>query len=180
MLGASLSSCRTVSTSTLEPRADLARFLPARSVLNTDRLSTASTTVNDPTAGAAASPSSSASGSTLSRSHAIRTRIPLSRAINPHAFDTSARDSSTSSGLYDRYRSDAATYSRRVRRRLADPSAAGGAVVGSLERAGYGSGFELEGEEERAQGQDRAEREREPRGERARAAAKRRSEVVGR
>ncbi|GAA5839934.1 hypothetical protein JCM9279_005214 [Rhodotorula babjevae] len=150
-------------------------------VLNTDRLSTASTTVNNAATGAVASPSASASGSTLSRSHAIRTRIPLSRAINPHApsFGTSARDSSTSSGLYDRYRSDAATYSRRVRRRLADPSAAGGAVVGSLERAGYGSGFELEADEERTREQDRAEREREPRGERARAAA-RRKEVVGR
>ncbi|GAA5942471.1 hypothetical protein JCM3775_006997 [Rhodotorula graminis] len=151
-------------------------------VLNTDRLSSASTTVNGATTGAVASPSSSSpSGSTLSRSHAIRTRIPLSRAINSNAplFGSSARDSSTTS--YDRYRSDATAFSRRVRRRLADPSAAGGAVVGSLERAGYGSGFELEGEDGREGEQQRVERERGPRGGSAWTSGReRRREVVGR
>ncbi|GAA6044352.1 hypothetical protein JCM8097_002783 [Rhodosporidiobolus ruineniae] len=92
----------------------------------TDRLSSASTTVNSATG-----------ASSLHRSGAIRHRIPLA--------SSSTSSSPSASDEYDRYRLSASDFQRRVRQRLADPSAAGtdgtGEVLRGLERAGYGSGF---------------------------------------
>ncbi|BGP20661.1 hypothetical protein JCM10213_001093 [Rhodosporidiobolus nylandii] len=120
---------------------------------STDRLSTASTTVN-----------SSTNQSSLTRSFAIRRRIPL--AGSPSSSSTiflsaplSSSHADTAEADYDRYRADATTFERRVRRRLADPAAAadstaaeGRAVLRGLEGAGYGTQFVEEEREESAGG----------------------------
>ncbi|GAA6053785.1 hypothetical protein NBRC10513_005546 [Rhodotorula toruloides] len=100
---------------------------------NTDSLSSAPTTVGNHSPSAGTSPLRSS----LSRSHAIRLRVPL--ASTPLAADSPASPVDD----YDRYRSDAADLSRRVRARTADYSASDGmsGVARSLERAGYGSAF---------------------------------------
>ncbi|CDR48827.1 hypothetical protein NBRC10512_003052 [Rhodotorula toruloides] len=107
---------------------------------NTDSLSSAATTVSNHSPSAGTSPLRSS----LSRSHAIRLRVPL--ASTPLAADSPASPVDD----YDRYRSDAADFSRRVRARTADYSASDGmsGVARSLERAGYGSAFGSEDVEE--------------------------------
>ncbi|BGP35767.1 hypothetical protein JCM10296v2_007619 [Rhodotorula toruloides] len=107
---------------------------------NTDSLSSASTTVGNHSPSAGTSPLRSS----LSRSHAIRLRVPL--ASTPLAADSPASPVDD----YDRYRSDAADFSRRVRARTADYSASDGmsGIARSLERAGYGSVFGSEDVEE--------------------------------
>ncbi|BGP52103.1 hypothetical protein JCM10450v2_008074 [Rhodotorula kratochvilovae] len=120
----------------------------SRAGFSTDRLSTASTTVPSTT-------SSPNGGASLSRAHAIRLRVPLSGAASSALAEGGGGDGAQ----YDRFRADAGSFARRVRRRLADPSAAEGDAVGRLERAGYGSGFEAE-EEERGGGESRERRGR--------------------
>ncbi|GAA5884115.1 hypothetical protein JCM6882_002145 [Rhodosporidiobolus microsporus] len=115
---------------------------------SSDRLSTAATTVD-----------ASTGTSSLSRSGAIRHRIPLagssssSSSPSSSSFAPTATTGAGPADEYDRFRADAADFQRRVRQRLADPSASeeaagGGGVVGGLERAGYGSGFVDDEEEE--------------------------------
>jgi hypothetical protein len=142
-----------------------ASFVRARRnrTFNPDSLSSARTTVDANGGVSRTSPVNSPLRSSLSRSHAIRVRVPLS---NPHpasALATSSSSGGNSGGRarqqqgggnesatasYDRYRNDASDFARRVRQRYADPSASDSAVVTSLERAGYGSGFAAEDEEE--------------------------------
>ncbi|BGP27991.1 hypothetical protein JCM10295v2_006978 [Rhodotorula toruloides] len=102
-------------------------------LFNTDSLSSASPTVGNLSPTADAFPLRSS----LSRSHAIRLRVPL--ASNPLAAESPASPVDD----YDRYRSDAADFLRRVRARVDDPSASEtvSGVARSLERAGYGSAF---------------------------------------
>ncbi|KAG0660763.1 hypothetical protein C6P46_004447 [Rhodotorula mucilaginosa] len=140
-----------------------AAFTEPNRTFNPDSLSSARTTVDANGGVSRTSPVNSPLRSSLSRSHAIRVRVPLS---NPHpasALATSSSSGGNSGGRarqqqgggnesatasYDRYRNDASDFARRVRQRYADPSASDSAVVTSLERAGYGSGFAAEDEEE--------------------------------
>ncbi|KWU45228.1 hypothetical protein RHOSPDRAFT_33173 [Rhodotorula sp. JG-1b] len=143
-----------------------AAFADPNSFFNPDSLSSARTTTVDPSGGVSrTSPANSPLRSSLSRSHAIRVRVPLS---NPHPASALATSSGNGEGgagrqqqqggsesataSYDRYRSDASDFARRVRQRYADPSASDSAVVTSLERAGYGSGFAAEEEEDDERG----------------------------
>ncbi|GAA5853957.1 hypothetical protein JCM8547_008169 [Rhodosporidiobolus lusitaniae] len=140
-------------------------FVGGEDAIDTDTLSSASTTVL---------PSTNASS--LHRSNAIRHRSPAPPLPPPLS---SLSSSSTSSSLadpatanYDRYRVDAASFSRRVRQRLSGSQslgggdggedeaagAGGGGVLRGLERAGYGSGFGEAPEVEEAR--ERRERER--------------------
>ncbi|GAA6006600.1 hypothetical protein JCM11491_003112 [Sporobolomyces phaffii] len=120
---------------------------------STDTLSSATTTVVPSTEADTETTTTrprAGSGASLSRSHAIRLRVPLAAA------SSSSPDSVDN---YDRYRSEAQTYARRVRQRLDLPSSAsagredgtvgdaagaGNGVVASLERAGYGSWYDGE------------------------------------
>ncbi|GAA5871421.1 hypothetical protein JCM3774_005593 [Rhodotorula dairenensis] len=128
---------------------------PNRSDFNPDSLSAARTTVDSSGGISQTSPNTSPLRSSLSRSHAIRVRVPLSNA-HPASAIAAASVSSTltddgaaaAASSYDRYRHDASDFARRVRQRYADPSASDSAVVTSLARAGYGSGFADELEEE--------------------------------
>ncbi|GAA5997515.1 Grh1p [Rhodotorula paludigena] len=88
-------------------------------------------------------PPSGSRTSSLSRSHAIRVRVPLAGTSAASPF---ARSSEPAVVDYDRYREDAAEFRRRVRRRVEGEAAAGEGVQGSLERVGYGSGFGLDDE----------------------------------
>lgn len=105
---------------------------------STDTLSSATTTTTRTQSG---------SGANLSRSHAIRIRVPLA-AQNANG--------ERETGDYDRYRTDAQSYARRVRQRLdLDSSVSRGTVatgderiIRSLESAGYGSWYEGEEDEE--------------------------------
>ncbi|GAA5902413.1 uncharacterized protein JCM6883_001401 [Sporobolomyces salmoneus] len=114
---------------------------------STDNLSSATTTVNNDS-----SRPRSGSGASLNRSRAIRLTIPLASSSSPN--------SNSSVANYDRYRSDAQQYARRVRQRLdnndlssavvgseEEAAGAGLGVVASLERAGYGSWFDEEEED---------------------------------
>ncbi|GAA6056234.1 hypothetical protein JCM3770_002100 [Rhodotorula araucariae] len=107
---------------------------------NPDLLSSASTTV--PPSSSDSATFGLTSGATLSRAHAIRLRVPLSGARR------AANGEGASGETYDRFRADAASFERRVRRRLADT--AGGEVVDRLERVGYGTGFEAEERQDEA------------------------------
>ncbi|GAA5928433.1 hypothetical protein JCM1841_005672 [Sporobolomyces salmonicolor] len=131
---------------------------------DTDRLSNATTTLGGgPPTGRESlfSPrvrtSSSGSTGTLNRSHAIRVRVPVSS----HPSQASSPRAATSGpeATYDRYRSDAQAFQRRVRQRLGESESAGEGVGRRLEGAGYGSGFdgdeEREGESERERRRDR-------------------------
>lgn len=145
----------------LRSNASLVRARRNRT-FNPDSLSSARTTVDANGGTSRTSPVQSPLRSSLSRSHAIRVRVPLS---NPHPASALATSSSfavagggarqqqgggneSATASYDRYRNDASDFARRVRQRYADPSASDSAVVTSLERAGYGSGFAAEDEEE--------------------------------
>lgn len=109
--------------------------------LSTDTLSTATTTsTSTPDTRAR-----SGSGANLNRSPAIRVRVPL------------ASNSNAEVGDYDRYRTDAQAYARRVRQRLepngpsrvgGDAATGDGRIIRSLESAGYGSWYRGDQEEE--------------------------------
>ncbi|GAA5957992.1 hypothetical protein JCM3765_006226 [Sporobolomyces pararoseus] len=129
---------------------------------STDTLSSATTTIR--------ANSGFGSGASLSRSHALRLRVPLASPST----STSTSTSTSSVANYDRYRSDAQQYARRVRQRLDDTTrdgqndrvgereAAGagmGGVVGSLERAGYGSWYEFESDSDEAEEEEEEEAE---------------------
>ncbi|GAA5845238.1 hypothetical protein JCM11251_003853 [Rhodosporidiobolus azoricus] len=144
---------------------------------SSDRLSTATTTVD-----------SSTGASSLSRSGAIRHRIPLATSSSPSGAATNIAPTPftyfhpEAVDEYDRFRADASDFTRRVRQRLADPSASvdagGGGIVRGLERAGYGSGFEAE--EGDGDGQEEPQREGLRRRRTGRERTRRRTESVGR
>ncbi|GJN94208.1 hypothetical protein Rhopal_007282-T1 [Rhodotorula paludigena] len=111
---------------------------------DTDNLSTATSSFAHLANGSTPpTPPSGSRTSSLSRSHAIRVRVPLAGTSAASPF---ARSSEPAVVDYDRYREDAAEFRRRVRRRVEGEAAAGEGVQGSLERVGYGSGFGLDDE----------------------------------
>lgn len=110
---------------------------------NPDSLSSARTTAGPSGLASITPPTGSPLRSSLSRSHAIRVRVPIS---NAHPASSISAESPADS--YDRFRHDASDFARRVRQRYGDPSASDSTVVTSLARAGYGSGFATEPHEE--------------------------------
>ncbi|GAA5908400.1 hypothetical protein JCM5296_005921 [Sporobolomyces johnsonii] len=99
--------------------------------------------------------SSQGSTGTLNRAHAIRVRVPVSS----HPSQPSSPRTTATLGpeaTYDRYRSDAQAFERRVRQRLGESESAGEGVGRRLEGAGYGSGF---GGDEEREGEGESERE---------------------
>ncbi|GAA5982752.1 hypothetical protein JCM10908_006771 [Rhodotorula pacifica] len=121
-----------------------AAFANSNRDFNPDSLSSARTSTEQSGGISRTSPANSPLRSSLSRSHAIRMRVPLSNAHPASALAAAGgggSETAAATTLYDRYRHDASDFARRVRQRYADPSASDSAVVTSLERAGYGSGF---------------------------------------